>query len=205
MTQGIWLIFMREVGSLKICTLMGSFCPKHIKLDERVQESYVSWHWRMMQSLKKNDMRNLVNFNASSGKSGNLHFDVLLLSKVYYVWAKKSTQKSCVITLKNDAKFEGELTCALLNDMRNLVNFDSTLKILKICTIMGSFWAKYIMFGLKKYRGVMVDGFADWYKIWRKNDLCFQKWHEELEKFSPEHLKVSKLGLWWHPFIQSRR
>ena len=33
----------------------------------------------------KNNMRNLVNFNASSGKSKNLHFDVLLLSKVYYV------------------------------------------------------------------------------------------------------------------------
>ena len=28
----------------------------------------------------KNDMRNLVNFNASSGKSGDSHFDVLLLS-----------------------------------------------------------------------------------------------------------------------------
>ena len=28
----------------------------------------------------KNDMTNLVNFNASSGKSKNLHFDVLLLS-----------------------------------------------------------------------------------------------------------------------------
>ena len=26
-----------------------------------------------------NDMRNLVKFNASSGKSGNLHFHVLLL------------------------------------------------------------------------------------------------------------------------------
>ena len=27
----------------------------------------------------KNDMTNLVDFNASSGKSGNLHFEVLLL------------------------------------------------------------------------------------------------------------------------------
>ena len=43
----------------------------------------------------KNDMTNLVNFNASSGKSKNLHFDVLLLSKVYYVWAKK-VQRSYV-------------------------------------------------------------------------------------------------------------
>ena len=33
----------------------------------------------------KNDTKNLVNFNVSSGKSENFHFDVLLLSKVYYV------------------------------------------------------------------------------------------------------------------------
>ena len=30
----------------------------------------------------KNDMRDLVNFNASSGKSDNLHFDMLVLSRV---------------------------------------------------------------------------------------------------------------------------
>ena len=36
----------------------------------------------------KNDMRNLVNFNASSGKSENLHIDVLLLSIAYKVSAE---------------------------------------------------------------------------------------------------------------------
>ena len=41
----------------------------------------------------KNDMTNLVNFNASSGKSKNLHFDVLLLSLASKVSAKK-VQKS---------------------------------------------------------------------------------------------------------------
>ena len=35
----------------------------------------------------ENDMRNLVNFNPSSGKSGNLHFDVLLLAIAYKVSA----------------------------------------------------------------------------------------------------------------------
>ena len=35
----------------------------------------------------KNDMRNLVNFNARSGKSGNFHFAVLLLSVAYKVSA----------------------------------------------------------------------------------------------------------------------
>ena len=37
----------------------------------------------------KNDMTNLVNFNVSSGKSENLHFNVLLLSIGYKVSAKK--------------------------------------------------------------------------------------------------------------------
>ena len=37
----------------------------------------------------KNGMTNLVNFNASSGKSENLYFDVLLLLIAYKVSAKK--------------------------------------------------------------------------------------------------------------------
>ena len=35
----------------------------------------------------KNDMRNLVNFNVTSGKSENLHFDVLLFSIAYKISA----------------------------------------------------------------------------------------------------------------------
>ena len=33
----------------------------------------------------KSDIKNLVNFNESSDKSENLHFDVLSLFKIYYV------------------------------------------------------------------------------------------------------------------------
>ena len=43
----------------------------------------------------KNDIRNLVNFHASSRKSENLHFDGLLLSKAYKVLDEK-VQKSYV-------------------------------------------------------------------------------------------------------------
>ena len=43
----------------------------------------------------KNDKRNLVNFNVSSGKSENFHFDVPLLLIAYKVSAKK-VQKSYV-------------------------------------------------------------------------------------------------------------
>ena len=37
----------------------------------------------------KNDMRSLLNFSASGGKSENLHFDVLLLLIAYKVSATK--------------------------------------------------------------------------------------------------------------------
>ena len=36
----------------------------------------------------KNDTRNLMNFNSSSEKSENLHFDGIFLSKVNNFWAK---------------------------------------------------------------------------------------------------------------------
>ena len=65
-------------------------------------------------------------------------------------------------------------------------------KVSKIYTLMGCFWPKYIMFELKKYRGVMFDGTEDWCKIWRKTDLYFLKWHEEFGKFSPENVRKSK-------------
>ena len=32
----------------------------------------------------------------------------------------------------------------------------------------------------------------EWYKIWRGIDLIVQNWHEEFDKFWPEHSKISK-------------
>ena len=92
--------------------------------------------------------------------------------------------------------------------MRNLTNVDpSTWRKSQKCSmvLMGSFWAKYILFELKKYRGVIFHDIEEWCKIWRKTDLWFGKWNEEYGKFSPQYLKVSKLGVWWGPLIQSRK
>ena len=51
----------------------------------------------------KNDMANLGNFNASSGKSENLHFDGQYLWKVCNVLVKK-IQTICIV--KNDLWFQ---------------------------------------------------------------------------------------------------
>ena len=64
----------------------------------------------------------MVDFNACSGKSENVHFDVLL--DVNNVSAKK-VQKSYLMTLKSDSNFEEKLTFCLEND-RNLMSFNSS-------------------------------------------------------------------------------
>ena len=78
-------------------------------------------------------------------------------------------------------------------------------KFSKIFTLIVSFLAKYILFELKKYRGVIFHGTEEGYKIWTKTDLLLGKWHEEFTKCSPEHSKVSQLELWWGLFVQSRK
>ena len=40
----------------------------------------------------------------------------------------KFTGEFCVITMKNDAKFEKELTCQFKIDMKNLTNFDPSTR-----------------------------------------------------------------------------
>ena len=85
---------------------------------------------------------------------------------------------------ENDAKFEEELTCQFKIDMRISINFESrTQKLSKIYNLVGCFWSKYLLFLVKKYKGVMLDGTEDWCKIWMKTDLGFEKLCEELTNF----------------------
>ena len=78
-------------------------------------------------------------------------------------------------------------------------------KISKIFILMGSSWAKYIMFELKKYRGIIFHETEEEYIIWRGIDLPFQNWHRIFYKFWPEHSKVSKIFIWmgsfWEKYI----
>ena len=73
------------------------------------------------------------------------------------------TGELCVMKMKNDSKFEKELTSQFKTGMRNLINFSTKhSKILKSCILMGCFWPKL---ELRKY---------SW------------KWHKEFGNFSLE-------------------
>ena len=134
---------------------------------KNVERSYLSWHWRVIQNLKKTwlvvwkmtwGIWEIFTRALSSGLSRDQCISL------------KFTGELCIMTMKRDAKFEKELTCKfkvgmrnlLKIGMRNLLNFhQSTQKISKIYTLMGCFWPKYIMFELKKYKRVMFDGTED--------------------------------------------
>ena len=148
---------MQAVESLKICTMIGSFCSKHInfyiKKYRRVMfHDTEEWCkiWKKKLTLgSKNDMRNLEDFNGSSGKSENLHFDVLL-SSIAYKDSTKKVQKSClslhwrvIQTLKKNSFFVWKMTWELWWILTWAV------KNLKICTLMGYFCQKYVLFELK--------------------------------------------------------
>ena len=115
------------------------------------------------------------------------------------------TKGLCVMTMKNDTKVEEELTFHFKTDMRNFTNFDPSTRKSKKSVSIGSLWPKYILLELQKYRGVIFHGTEELCKCWRKTDVRFEKRLEKFGKFSPEHLKVSKLGLWWDPIVQSRK
>ena len=121
LTWGIGQTFIKALKNLKICTLMGPFCPKRNVSARKFQRNYVSWHGKVMQNLRENWLmawkitRNLVNFHASSWKSENLHFDGIFLSKVCNVWPKIYRR---VVSWK--------MTYGFKNDIRSLVNFHTS-------------------------------------------------------------------------------
>ena len=110
------------------------------------------------------------------------------------------------MTMKNDAKFEEEVSCHFKTETRNLNKFWSEhLKVSKIFILMCSVWAKYIFFELKKYRGVIFYETEEGYRICKGIDLSFQNWQKEFDKCWPGHLKVPNIFTWigffWAKYI----
>ena len=66
-------------------------------------------------------LRNLANFQQSTGKCQKRNFPFVQSRKCMSL---KFTEELFVMTMKNDAKFEEELTCRSKIDIRNLGNFD---------------------------------------------------------------------------------
>ena len=107
---------------------------------------------------------------------------------------------------KRDTKFEEESTCRFKIDISEFDKFcPEHSNVSKSFTLIGSFWAKYILFEVRKYKWVIFYETEEGCKIWRGIDLSFQKWHKEFDKFWPELSKVSRIftlmGSFWAKYM----
>ena len=117
-------------------TLMGSFWAKYIYIawTKKVERSYLSRHWRVMQNLKKNWLV-AWRWHEEFGKFSPEHWKVSKLELWWNPFAQsrkcvtlKFTEELCVMTMKNDTKIEEELTCRFKIDMRNFTNVDPSTR-----------------------------------------------------------------------------
>ena len=83
----------------------------------------------------KNDMRDLANFHQGSFES--LEIETLLgpFIQIRKYMSLKLTGELCVMTMKNDTKFEEDLPCQFKIDMRNLTNFDPSTRKSQKCAL----------------------------------------------------------------------
>ena len=110
----------------KICTLMDCFWPKYLmfklkKYREVIFHDTGEWCniWRKSELW----------FGKWHGEFCKCSPEYLKVSKLVlwldpFIQRRKFTGELSVMTMKNDAKFEEELTCQFKIDMRNLTNFD---------------------------------------------------------------------------------
>ena len=112
-----------------------------------VQRSYVSWHWRVMQSLKKNQ------------------FVIPKLIRIWWILIRALKILKKLQFLHFDLSL-WLVTCSLKNDMRNLENFHrSTWK-----SLWWDLLAK-VEKELKIYKEVICHGNEERCKIWREKNF----------------------------------
>ena len=88
--------------------------------------SYENFEERLTSGLKK-DIRNLANFHQVSVKIGTLiSHQIGTFVQSIKGMTVKFTEELCVMTMKNNAKLEEELTFHFKTGMKNLTNFNST-------------------------------------------------------------------------------
>ena len=125
----------------------------------------------------------------------NLHFNGLLLIKVYNVWAKKVQR--CYVwwnwrlmqILKENWLVLSKMTWRIWQI------FTRALESLKIWTLIGSFYLKQKIYKLKIYRGVICHAMKNDVKFEEELTCQFKFWHEEFDELDPSTQKSQKFIL----------
>ena len=169
---------MQAVESLKICTLIRSFCPEHIKFRWKNIEELCFLALKNNAKLKekltlasRNDIRNLVNFHPTTQKSKNF----ILMDYFCRKYMRFEIKKCSGVTFHDTEQW-----CKIRIDLDLVVSkmawgigwtFIRALKSLKTCTLMVSFCPKHIVFQLENFTGIMCHDTGGWCKNLKENLL----------------------------------
>ena len=183
LTRGIWQILTWALESLKNFPFNGLLLSKvYIVQAKKVKRSYLSWHWRVMQNLKRNwlvvskltwEIWRILTWALESLR--NFHFNRLLLSKVYIVPAKKENRSylswhwRVMQNLKRNWLVVSKLTWGiwriLTQALESLKNFHFNWLLLSKVYIV---WAKKVQRSyLSWHWRVMQNLKKNWLVVWK--------------------------------------
>ena len=187
---------------------------------KKVQRSYLSWHWKVIQNLERHRfvvlkltlgiwqiltwaLESLKNFTLM-GSFWTKH--ILFELKKYRGVVFHDTEEWCKIWRKTGlllGKFTRNWLAVLKLTWTSQILTRALEKSKKLFCFNWLLVTKvYIVWATKVQRS-----YLSWHwrvmHILKKNWLVV--WNRQFGKFSPEHLKLSKLGPWWDPFVQSRK
>ena len=211
---GIWWILTRALENLTNSHFSGLLLNKvyiawAIKSTEELSFKTLKSDAKFGEKLTcyfKIDIKNLTNFDPRIQKSKSLlltgsfsrnyiFFEPRKVQRNYLSWHWRVMQNlewNWLVISKLTWRIWQILTQAL----KSLKNFHLNRLLV---------WAKYILFDVKKYKGVIFHDIEEWCKMRRGIDWSFQIWHEEFDNFWPEHSKVSKIftlmGSFWGKYM----
>ena len=171
---------------------------------KKVQRSYLSWHWKMIQNLKKNWLVTwkmiwgILQIFTRELESIKIRTLIRPFVQNRKCMSFKFTVEVCVMAMKNDTKIEEELTCRFKIDIKVRTEHSKSLRIF----LIGSLWPKYILFEPLKYWGVVFHETEEICKFWRKTDIDLKKYMRNLANF---HQSTWKCQNWdFHGILLSK-
>ena len=131
LTWGIWQIFTRALESLQIGTLMAYFCLKLKMYEFKTCRGVICHENDELRKIWRGTDLSFQNWHEEFDEFWPEHSKISkMCTLMSFFWTKyimfelkKSIGEFCLMALNIDATFEGKLTCAFKNDMRNLANF----------------------------------------------------------------------------------